>query len=132
MAKLTADMMDFLKGKMAYVATITPEGLPHIGPKGSFKVFDDEHIGWNESTGKQTFANLQSNTNVAIAVADRESRIGYRFTGKAQVLRDGALYDSTAEEYAKTGRKAPFAVVCMAVEDIYDVGAGASRGTKLT
>ena len=131
MAKLSADMKEFITGKMAYVATITPEGLPHIGPKGSFRIFDDEHIGWNESTGKQTFANLKKNADVAVAVVDRESRIGYRFTGNAQLLTEGPLFDSTAADYAKTGRKAPFAVVCIGVDSIYDVGAGSSRGTKL-
>ncbi|MBI2865642.1 MAG: pyridoxamine 5'-phosphate oxidase family protein [Chloroflexi bacterium] len=131
MAKLTAEIKDFLKGKMAYIATISPEGLPNIGPKGSFAVFDDEHIGWNESTGKQTWANLQKNPNVAVAVVDRETRIGYRFTGKAQLITDGPLYDSRAADYLKRGSKAPLAVVCIAVDGVYDVGAGTSRGKKL-
>ena len=131
MARLTDEMKDFLKGKMVYVATIGPEGLPNIGPKGSFRIIDDEHIGWNESTGKQTFANLQKNPNVAVAVADRETRIGYRISGKAELLTKGPLYDSTAADYAAQGRKAPFAVVSIAVDSIYDVGAGSGRGTKL-
>ncbi len=43
MAKLTQEMMDLVKGKMAYVATVAPDGTPLVGPKASFKVFDDEH-----------------------------------------------------------------------------------------
>ncbi|MBI2865570.1 MAG: pyridoxamine 5'-phosphate oxidase family protein [Chloroflexi bacterium] len=119
MAKLTEEMMEFVKGKMAYVATVGPDGRPNVGPKGSFRVFDDEHIGWNESTGKRTFENLQNNPEVSLAIVDGETRQGYRFTGKAEVLRDGPVYESTKEEYAKFGRGAPLAVVRVLVDEIY-------------
>ena len=130
MAKLTEEMKDFVKGKWAFVATINPEGLPNLGPKASFTVFDDEHIGWKESTGKHTYENLKENPNVAVVVADREKRQGYRFLGKAQLISEGPLYETAKEDNVRLGRRAPFAVVYITVDEIYDVG-DARRGTKL-
>ncbi len=119
MAKLTQEMIDQVKGKMAYVATVAPDGTPLVGPKASFKVFDDEHVGWNESTGKNIFESLQKNPACALAIMDYEKRQGYRFTGKAEVFTAGPLYEKTKEEYAAAGRSAPIAVVRVAVDDIY-------------
>ncbi|MDO8674368.1 MAG: pyridoxamine 5'-phosphate oxidase family protein, partial [Dehalococcoidia bacterium] len=93
MAKLTDEMKEFVKGKLAYVATIGADGLPNVGPKGGFQVIDDEHLGWTEATFKNTYENVQKNAGVAIAVVERETRKGYRFKGQAEVLTSGPVYE---------------------------------------
>ena len=127
MAKLTEEMKEFIKGKLAYIATVDSEGTPSVGPKGSIRVFDDERIGWNEFIGKHTYENLLQNPKVAVAVVERESRQGYRLVGKAEVLSSGPLYDGMKEQLTKLGHPAPKAVVKVSVDSIFSLnfpGAG--------
>ncbi len=44
MAKIPREVQEFLKGKMAWVATAAPNGMPNTTPKGSIRVIDDEHV----------------------------------------------------------------------------------------
>ena len=44
MAKIPKEVQEFLKGKMAWVATAAPNGMPNTTPKGSVKIIDDEHV----------------------------------------------------------------------------------------
>src|SRR5271157_2744673 len=44
MAKIPKEVQEFLKGKMAWVATAASDGMPNTTPKGSVKIIDDEHI----------------------------------------------------------------------------------------
>jgi len=44
MAKIPKNIQEFIKGKMAWVSTASPDGVPNATPKGSVKVLDDEHV----------------------------------------------------------------------------------------
>ena len=44
MAKIPKEVQDFMQGKMGWVATASPEGVPNCTPKGSVRVIDDEHL----------------------------------------------------------------------------------------
>ena len=44
MTKIPQDVQEFIKGKMAWVATASREGIPNVTPKGSAQVLDDEHF----------------------------------------------------------------------------------------
>ncbi|MBI2853912.1 MAG: pyridoxamine 5'-phosphate oxidase family protein [Chloroflexi bacterium] len=124
MAKLTQDMKDLIAAQKAFVATVNADGTPNIGPKGSTKVLDDEHLIFDESTGKQTYANVQRGSRVAIAVVDRDKSKGYRFVGTSEAITSGPLYDKAAEARAKAGRSAPKCVVKIKIEKIYDLSSG--------
>ena len=41
MAKIPKEVQEFLKGKMAWVATAASDGMPNTTPKGSVKIIDD-------------------------------------------------------------------------------------------
>ena len=127
MATLTQQMKDLIAAQQCYVATVCEDGTPEIGPKRSTRVFDDQHIMFAEVTGKQTWANVMRGSRVAIAVADRDKRIGYRFVGTPEVITSGPLFDQMAEGMKKAGIPSPLkGVVKIRVERIFNLGAPAA------
>lgn len=122
MATLTQEMKDLIRAQQCFVATVNADGTPNVGPKRSTRVLDDEHIAFTEVTGKQTWANVQNGSKVAIAVVDREKSKGFRFLGTPQVVREGPLYDEAAAAMKARGLPAPKAVVKVTVERIFNVG----------
>ena len=128
MAKLTDEMKKMMSNHQAYVATASLDGTPNIAPKGSTQVLDDEHIAYYELTGGCTWANLQKNPTLAIAVVDRNTMQGYRFTGKAEFITTGDLY-ANAKKLADMLKipVPPKAVIKMKVEEIFDLGKGGQK-----
>lgn len=128
MAKLSQEMKDLVGGQQAFIATTDPNGAPNIGTKASTHVLDDEHIVFYELTGGRTWANLQNDPRVAIAVADRSKLQGYRFVGKAELITEGELYDG-AKKLAEMMKMPvpPQAAVKVKVDEIYNLGAGGLR-----
>lgn len=130
MAKLTEEMKALVASQQPFIATASLDGVPNIGPKRSTHVLDDEHIVFYELTGGRTWANLQKNPRVAIAVADTSTMQGYRFVGKAELITKGELFEGAKKlaEMMKLPRR-PKAAVKVKVEEIYNLGAG---GMKVT
>lgn len=122
MAKLTQEMKDLIATQQSFVATVNPDGTPNVSPKGSTRALDDEHIAYNESTGKQTWGNVGRGSKVAIVVVDRERTKGFRFVGTPEAVTSGPVYDQAAETNKKAGRAMPKAVVKVKIEKIYNVG----------
>jgi len=123
MAKITDEMKAMVKGQQAFVATATPDGIPSVAPKGSTRVLDDEHIIFAESAGKRTYENIKMNPKVAIIIGDISKMQCLRFSGTAQIITEGPLFDQSVERMKKMGAPAPQAVVKVKVEEIYDCGA---------
>ena len=123
MAKITEEMKALIKGQQAFVATATTDGIPSIAPKGSTRVLDEEHIVFAESAGKRTLDNIKNNPKVAIIVCDTAQMKCLRFSGTAELLTEGPLYDEGKERMVKMGVPAPQAMVKVRVEEIYDCGA---------
>jgi predicted pyridoxine 5'-phosphate oxidase superfamily flavin-nucleotide-binding protein len=86
-------MKEMIAAQQCFVATVNPDGTPNIGPKRTTRVLDDEHLAYNEVTGKQNWGNVGSGSKVAIAVADRENMKGFRFVGTPEVVTSGAIYN---------------------------------------
>lgn len=123
MAKLTQEMKDIIAAQQCFVATVNTDGSPNLGPKGSTRVLDDEHLAYNEGTGKRTWGNVQKGSKVAIAVVDREKRKGFRFVGTPEVLTFGELYDQAAAAAAKRpGATPPKAVIRVRIDRIFNLG----------
>jgi hypothetical protein len=122
MAKLTEEMKELVSSQQAYIATVSAEGIPNIGPKRSTRVLDDEHLLFAEITAKRTYQNLKQNPKVAVAVADREKTKGFRFVGTAEVLEEGPLYEKVKEGVLKLGFPGLKAAVKIHVEEIYNLG----------
>lgn len=122
MAKITEEMKALVKGQQAFVATATPDGIPSIAPKGSTRVLDEEHIIFSESAGKRTFENIKKNPKVAIVVCDTAQVKCLRFSGTAEIVTEGSLFEKSTEVMKKMGAPAPQAVIKVKVEEIYDLG----------
>ena len=130
MSKLTDAMKEIIEKQLAYVSTVSNEGMPNIGPKRSMRILDENTLIYNENTGKQTMNNILANGKVAVAYADWAKLDGYRFVGKAEVFTEGKYYDE-AVEWAKGKLGAPKAAVIIHIEDVYTLRSGATAGDKL-
>jgi uncharacterized protein len=130
MAILTDAMKEILKGQSAWVATSGADGKADVAIKGSAKVVDDEHIAFFELMGNRTWANVQKNPWVAIAVADVSKFKGYRFEGKAEIITSGPLFDEAVKLAERLKIPVPpKAAVNVKIEEIYDLG---KAGRKVT
>ena len=123
MAKITEEMKAFVKTQQAFIATATPDGIPNIAPKGSTRVLDEEHIIFSEMSSKRTFENIKKNPKVAIVVCDSAQVKSLRFSGTAEIVTEGPLFEKSVEAMKKMGAPAPQAVIKVKVEEIYDLGA---------
>ncbi len=122
MAKLTREMKEMIAAQQCFVATVNADGTPNVGPKRSTRVLDDEHLLYNEVTGKQTWSNVGSGSKVAIAVVDREHLTGFRFVGTPEVVTSGKIYNEAVAMMQKAGMPPPKAVVKVRLDKIYNLG----------
>ena len=123
MAKLTDKMKEVITGQQAWVATGVADGRPSLAIKGSAKIVDDEHIAFFELVGNRTWANIQRNPWVAIAMSDPAKFKGFRFEGKAEIITSGPLYEE-AKKLGEMMKMVPKAVISIKIEEIYDLGKG--------
>lgn len=100
---LTDDMKRLVsEQKLAFVATVCPDGTPNVSPKGSIRVWDDAQLIFADLQSPQTVANLRENPAIEINVVDPLARRGYRFKGEGRVLTAGPLYERIRERLAQT------------------------------
>lgn len=122
MAKLTQEMKDMISAQQCFVVTVSPDGTPNLGPKRSTRVVDDEHLAYDEVTGKQTWGNVGKGSKVAIACADREQLKGFRFLGTPEAVTSGPAYEEAVATLQQMGLPAPKAVIKVKVDKIYNLG----------
>jgi len=91
--------------RLAFVATVCPDGTPNVSPKGTLCVLDDDRLIFADLRSPGTIANLRSNQNIEVNVVDSFRRKGYRFKGLAVVHEQGPVFEEFVEFYAK--RKIP-------------------------
>lgn len=77
--------------RLCYVATVSPDGLPNVSPKGSLKVIDEHTVAFADMASPRTVRNIAHNPNVEINVVDPFLRRGYRMRGRAEVADDPRL-----------------------------------------
>jgi len=98
MIKLTDQMRELIdpalaRGCPCLVATVSKDGLPNVGYKGSVMVFDDESLAYWERTLQGTSENVEANPNVMILFRDPATRAAWRFVGQATVHKEGPLWE---------------------------------------
>jgi predicted pyridoxine 5'-phosphate oxidase superfamily flavin-nucleotide-binding protein len=117
---LTLDMRAVIEvSQLCFAATVTPDGRPNLSPKGTIRVWDDEHLFFLDIASPQTRANLEHSPALELNVVDQLSRRGYRFAGTATLHHPGsAVYDDAVRRvYGDTTPSSPpTAVVLLAVE----------------
>ncbi|HEX2602275.1 MAG TPA: pyridoxamine 5'-phosphate oxidase family protein [Gemmatimonadaceae bacterium] len=70
---------------LCFAATVTPDGRPNLSPKGTIRVWDDDHLFFLDIASPRTRANLQRTPWMELNVVEQLSRRGYRFFGRAEV-----------------------------------------------
>src|SRR5258708_30724905 len=96
---LTDDMKQAITEiHLCYRATVTPEGRPNLSPKGSLRIWDDDHVVFADIASPRTVGNVAANPYVEINIVNPFSRRGFRFKGRAEVLRDGEEFITIARE----------------------------------
>ena len=100
--RLTADMKRVInEQRLAFVATVCPDGTANVSPKGTIGVFDDFHLAFVDIRSPGTVRNLGANPSIEVNVVDPFRRKGYRFKGTGQVVRDGVLFRELTKFYAE-------------------------------
>ena len=86
--------------RLGYVATVCPDGTPNLSPKGTTAVWDDHHLVFLDIASPGTVANIEAGPAVVeVNVVDPIRRKGYRFKGRAEVHRHGALFEEVVRWY---------------------------------
>jgi predicted pyridoxine 5'-phosphate oxidase superfamily flavin-nucleotide-binding protein len=102
-AVLTEDMQRVVREqRLGFVATVGPDGTPSLSPKGTTRVWDDEHLVFADIMSPGTVANLRANPAVEINVVDPIARKGDRFMGEAAVVSPSYDLGLTEEEISAT------------------------------
>ena len=103
MGILTEDMQRTVREqRLGYMATVCPDGTPNLSPKGTIRVWDDDHLVFGEICSPGTMENLAHNPTIEINVCDTFLRKGYRFKGTAEVLTEGNQFEKIMELYLGT------------------------------
>ena len=91
MAILTEDMKRLVSEQgLGFYATVCEDGSPNLSPKGTTRVWDDDHVFFAEIRSPQTVANIRRGSLVEVNVIYPFVRKGYRFKGTAAVYTSGA------------------------------------------
>jgi uncharacterized protein len=106
--------------RLGYVASVCPDGTPNLSPKGTTAVWDDQHLVFLDLYSPGTVANIEAgNAVVEVNVVDPIRRKGYRFKGRAEVHRDGPVFEDVVQWYEQergTDRARINSVVLITVE----------------
>jgi len=113
MGILTDDMKRLVEEqRLGFCATVCADGSPNLSPKGSTRVWDDDHLFFADICSPQTTANVRAGSLVEVNVVDPFVRKGYRFKGpggdpRAQVGRILRGHRADARGRLDTDRTGP-------------------------
>lgn len=79
---------------LGFVATVSPDGRPHLSPKGTFLVLDDNTIAFGEIRSPDTMRNLALQPIAEVNFVDQWLRKGVRIRGPVRVVEKGTEFDS--------------------------------------
>ena len=120
MGLITDDMRRVIEStRLAFVATVNPNGTPNLSPKSSLAVLDEDRIGFADIASPNTVRNLKANPAIEVNAIDIFMRRGYRFRGTATLEPPGSeIFAKIAEPFwDENGRDFPIhGVVAIAVE----------------
>jgi predicted pyridoxine 5'-phosphate oxidase superfamily flavin-nucleotide-binding protein len=91
MGILTEDMKWLVdEQQLGFHATVCPDGSPNLSPRGSTRVWDDDHLFFADICSPQTTANIRAGSLIEVNVVDPFVRKGYRFKGRAVIHEPGS------------------------------------------
>lgn len=91
MGIMTEDMKRVVtEQRLAFHATVCADGTPNLSPKGTTRVWDDDHLFFADICSPQTVENVRRGSEVEVNVVDPFVRKGYRFKGPAVIHDPGS------------------------------------------
>ena len=122
MGVLTEDMQRVVREQqLGFWATVCEDGTPNLSPKGTTRVWDDDHLFFADVCSPGTVANIRRGSRVEVNVVDPFVRKGYRFKGAAVVHEPGsAVYADGIERLRATGSKLLADVTTIVVLDVQE------------
>jgi len=130
MVTITDAMKDVAtKSKGWAVATATKEGVPNVVTVAFGQVLSRDEILLVDVFMKKTEANIKANPQVAVAIWDMESMVGYQFKGDARIEASGGVFDKAFQMVRSVAPQlTPKAAVIVDVKEIYLISPGADAG----
>jgi predicted pyridoxine 5'-phosphate oxidase superfamily flavin-nucleotide-binding protein len=109
--------------KLAYVATVCPDGTPNLSPKATVQAWDDSHVIFADIASPTTIRNLRHNPAIEINMVSPFARRGFRIKGTAVVKHAGPEFDAAKEAlHSRHGTRYPInGVVVVTVETVRPV-----------
>ena len=84
---------------LGFVATVTKDGRPHLSPKGTFLVLDDDTIAFGEIRSPGTLRNLTHLSEAEVNFVDQWTRKGLRIRGAVRVVAPGEEFDTLIQAW---------------------------------
>ena len=88
-------------GSPCILATVSADGEPDIGYKGSMMVFDNESLAYWERTKRVHMKNVKDNPRVIVLFRDAKTKAAWRFHGTATVHESGPIRDQVMARTVK-------------------------------
>ena len=112
------DLVDnaLANGSPCILATVSGDGEPDIGYKGSMMVFDNESLAYWERTKRVHMKNVKENPRVVVLFRDAKTKAAWRFHGTAtlhesRAIRDQVMARTVKDELDKDPERKGAAVV---------------------
>jgi general stress protein 26 len=88
-------------GSPCILATVSADGEPDIGYKGSMMVFDNESLAYWERTKRVHMKNVKENPRVVVLFRDAKTKAAWRFHGTATLHESGSIRDQVMARTVK-------------------------------
>jgi general stress protein 26 len=97
------DLIDnaLANGSPCILATVSADGEPDIGYKGSMMVFDNDSLAYWERTKRVHMKNVKENPHVVVLFRDAKTKAAWRFHGTATLLESGPIRDQVMARTVK-------------------------------
>ena len=111
---LTPDMRAVIQSAhLCFAATVSPDGMPNLSPKGTIRVWDDRHLYFLDLASPGTRANLRERPWMELNVVEQLSRRGYRFFGPATLHTGDATFEEATRRILGREQLPPPATVVL-------------------
>ena len=115
------DLVDnaLANGSPCILATVSADGEPDIGYKGSMMVFDNDSLAYWERTKRVHMKNVKENPRVVVLFRDAKTKAAWRFHGTATLHESGSVRDQVMARTVKDEldkdpeRKGAAVVICL-------------------
>ncbi|UOY09377.1 pyridoxamine 5'-phosphate oxidase family protein [Methanonatronarchaeum sp. AMET6-2] len=134
MARLTDELMEFMENNPAELATADKDGVPHVAPKGSVVVVDEDTIAYAEMYPEGRSAqNVRETGKAAVSIVDYPNQKAYMIRGDAELKDEGDSYKKIVEviEQLPVDLPTPKYAGIIRIKEVINHSVGPEAGEKI-